>query len=488
MNTFIALTKDTHVEDLKPTMALIKRIELLAIDVENVWSESLATRNDIARSKALQNLITLREIIYEKIDIATMKALAYSDEQLDDRSELNIEATAHRLSFGLWVSFADIRPMRRGIVFESLGIQFDLQKQVLQQHDNFVFRVIRMPIVAYNLQAYDIDPETIASILASLEPTPSSNKNEEEVTEENEEVSSGSRAVTPKASPRPLSTTDNIKVPSKYIVGDLLIFDILFAPPPAYHLRQRKWTMRDTSNSATKLRKSVYPSSVPSRMVWKIPETVLMSDDMRVAVWSEEQKDWVEDSISDYQYNEATRSVTFYITTVGIIALVKKRTVDLPYKKWNLAPVVYKPINALIAAKLKVSDPSDLKAPTLVVPTQPVEEGEDEVKSNHSSRSELPTTTTTSTLTTSHSVESSSTNYFERYTRLTVHTQSNEIVIDIAGSLCTLVKPVSPVFADLLGEPMNPGTLLRRLLRKGVNLLPNAADLAFADRVTFKVH
>jgi hypothetical protein len=243
--------------------------------------------------------------------------------------------------------------------------------------------------------------------------------------------------------------------------------------------------MRNKSASATKLRKAVYPSSVPSRVQLKIPEDVIMTDDMRVAVWNEEQKEWVEDAISDYQYNETTRTVQFYITTVGILALVKKRVVDLPYKKWSLTPVLSKPINALIAAKLRVSDPSELNAAKLELPSPTSTEASEEGKSGDTASTSgdaavvaLPSVS---------NVPSTSTTFFEQYARLTIHTQKLEIVIDIAGSSCKLVKPVTPVFADLLNVNMNPGTLLRRLQRKGVNILPNAVDLAMAERVTTKV-
>ena len=479
MNTFIALTKDTFVEDLKPTIALIKRVEIIARAVENVWGESLATRNVVVRNKALDNLVTLRDIMLEKLDIATVKLLQFSDDHLNDRSEMNIEESAYRLSVGMWASFADVRPIRKSVIFETMGIQIDLQKQLLQQHDNYVFRVIRMPIVAYNMEAYNISSEMVADIMATREPAPVPVLDEDGVPT--------SRMATPRVSPR----TVDVKLPSRYVVGDLMMFEVLYAPQPAFQLRVRKWTMRNKSASATKLRKASYPSSVPSRVQMKVPQDVLMTDDMRVAVWNEELKDWTEDGISDYQYSEATRTVHFYITTVGVLALVKKRVQDLPFKKWTLAPVLSKPINALIAAKLNVSDPSALldagssvveaKAPT------PTEELADHSIADDKSHTGSDTArSVASVIPAVESIVTVPTESYEQYARLTIATQAHEIVIDIVGSLCKLMKPVSPVFADMLNVPMNPGTLLRMLQRKGINLLPNAADLAVADRVTLK--
>lgn len=478
MNTFISLTKDTYVEDLKPTFAVIKRIEQIAQAVETVWSESLAMRNDVARMKALSNLVTLRDIIIEKLDIAAVKHLGFAEDHLNDRQEMNVEETALRLSMGMWASFADTRPIRKSVIFESMGIQLDLQKQLLQQHDNYVFRVTRMPIVAYNMEAYNISPETVAAILASRVPPA-----------DEDEEGGASKAVTPKASPR---AAVDAKLPSRYVVGDLIMFDILYAPQPAFQLRVRKWTMRNKSASAAKLRKAAYPSSVPSRMQLKIPADVLMTDDMRVAVWNEEQKDWTEDGISDYQYSEANRTVHFYITTVGLLALVKKRVADMPYKKWNMTPVLSKPINALISAKLNINDPSVLadSAAKLAVATETAaasaaDDGSASAEEKTGGAPARPAVTVPAVdaaLTAITPADS-----FERYARFTLMTQGLEVVIDIVGSQCKLVKPATPVFADLLNVLMNPGTLLRKLQRKGVNMLPNAVDLHTADRVTTKV-
>jgi hypothetical protein len=67
---------------------------------------------------------------------------------------------------------------------------------------------------------------------------------------------------------------------------------------------------------------------------------------------------------------------------------------------------------------------------------------------------------------------------YERHARLVLQTQLHEVVIDIIGSQCCLVKPDRPYCSDLLGKPFSPGSLLRRLQRKGIHLLPTEVDLA----------
>jgi hypothetical protein len=124
------------------------------------------------------------------------------------------------------------------------------------------------------------------------------------------------------------------------VLGGLIQFDILMSAPPPFHLRAKRWVMRDCSTATTSLRTSHYPSSVASRMLLKVPQNIVMSDAVRVAVWDYVAGDWTEDGISDLQYIEETRTLQFYITTVGTLALVKSRVADFPYKKWSLGPML----------------------------------------------------------------------------------------------------------------------------------------------------
>lgn len=463
MNTFITLTKETVVQDMKPTIALIKNIEKVARRVEDVWSECLANRNHIRGAQALCNLFELQKIIFDKIDVATVKILRFSDKHLNDRTEMNIEETAHELSVGMWASYSDVRPMRKSVQFETMGVQFDIQKQVLQQHDNYVFRVIRMPIVPYNFQAYDVSPETIAAAAATAaaaitpeSPPASSNKHGHHHFGNHNSTTSGH--TTYSAASSATIAANQIPPPTKYVVGDLIVFDILHTPQTAYQLRARKWTLRDNSLNSTRLRKASYPSSVPCRMVLKVPDNVVITDDLRIAVWNEDAKDWVEDGVSEYQYSENTRTVQFYITTVGILALVKKRVVDMPYKKWSMSPILSKQVNQLLATKFKFTGVSEL------------------VNVNNNNSAILSTDTISDVET------------FEQHVRITIQTQKHEVVIDIIGAKCKLIKPDTAIFTDLLGLLLLPGTLLCRLQRKGINLLPTQADLQAADNCNPKVN
>lgn len=388
MNTFISLTREAPVGDMKEAMECIRRIEAMASAVEDTWADSLARKDNAMLRRAADNLSVLRAMVLEKLDQATLPYLRFYDKYVDDRTELNIEEVAVGVSVGMWATFSDMRPPRKSVQLERMGIKLDIPKPLLQQQEKFTYRFTRIPIVTYNLQPYQ-----------SIEC-------------------------------------------SKYVVGDLIYFDILYSPPPSFSIRAKKWTIRDRSQPSMSIRKSDYPSSAQCRMYVKVPEGVLLTDDLRMAVWDEHEQDWVEDGISDYQCNEVTRTVQFYITTVGMLALVKRRTIDMPLKKWALYPVLDKKINTFMRYAADAS-------------------------AGYVQGSKLEGF---------RGLDAAGKTY-ERHARLNISTQFNDVVIDIIGSQVCLIKPDTALFNDLLFVPMSPGCLLKRLQRKGINLLPAESDL-----------
>eukprot|EP00981_Chlorochromonas_danica_P008991 scaffold2392_cov166-Ochromonas_danica.AAC.7 len=417
MNTFISITREATVTDMKDAMEWIKKIEGIAVAVEDVWADSLAQRKTEMQRRASEHLSTLHSMILEKVDQATLPLLRFYDKYVDDRTEMNIEEIATNASVGMWATFSDMRPPRKSVQLERMGIKLDIPKPLLQQQEKFTYRFIRMPIVTYNLNAYDEEKMMNAEI--------------------------GSR---------------RNRLPTKYVVGDLIYFDILLAPPSPFFIRAKKWTLRDHSSHSMTIRKSEYPSSAQCRMYVKVPDGVVLSEDLRVAVWDELEQDWVEDGISDFQCNESTRTVQFYITTVGLLALVKKRTVDIPLKKWTIYPVLSKKINTFMqyssdAAIGYLSEKQleeNFRGLTIVKSTPSQYHGGMEAI--------LPLS-------------------YERHARLVVQSQQFEVTIDIIGSQCCLIKPDSNQFSDLLYKALSPGCLLKRLQRKGVSLLPAHIDL-----------
>lgn len=486
INTFITAAVETQVNDTKEAIEWVKKIEKLANDVEDLWSVNLAKKNYKMLNKLFNNLKVFREMIIEKLDQGTIPLLRFSDKYVNDRVELFLEEMGNQVGMGIWASYNDIRPIRKSVQWEQLGVQLDIPKQLLQQNEKYVYRVTRTPIVTYNLEPYlnptsPVLPQQVVQSDSNnsqaveetkVESTTSTNlqvegegKNDGEETtsppgeEENKESKDETVKEAPSSAPTQIPPVNAWKSSKKFVVGDLINFDILLSPSQAYLIRAKKWTIRDKSSHSTNIRKSSYPSSVACRMFIKVPDGVIVSDDMRIAIWNEDVNDWVEDGISDYQYNEATRIIQFYITTTGTLALVKQRTSDMPLKSWSIYPVLIKPVNSLMTySKDSVEGqyPYENALNDLI--------GLSLVKQPHSS---LPLT-------------------YERHARLQIETKQHSLVIDIVGTRCILIKPEISVFNDIRGKLFTPGVLLKRLQRKGIHLLPTDEDLLSSKECHFK--
>jgi len=98
-----------------------------------------------------------------------------------------------------------MRPIRKAIQFEKLGVQIDVPKQILQQDAKFVHRVIKIPIDTFSLYAYD-----------------------QKFDAQND-------------------TTEDSFQTDKHVVGDLIYIDILNSPPAPFSIRAKKMVIRDRS-------------------------------------------------------------------------------------------------------------------------------------------------------------------------------------------------------------------------------------------------
>ena len=370
LNTFITQTSESQAQELSEVLELTKKIEIVAKAVEASWGDSVAKHDSLSRQKAQDYMSRFSEITLDRLDVATAHLLRFADDHINDRNELQVEEVSGGLSIGLWSSYSDIRPIRKSVQFEKVGIQVDIPKQILQHDARFIHRIIRCPLETMSYNAYHPDA----------------------------------------------SKADFIGQTDKYVIGDLLIMDILRPPPQAFHMRGKKWILRDRSAQSLSVQRSPYPSSVACRCFFKVPEDIFMSEDVTMNTWDAVNKRWTDDGVTDFQYTESNRTAQFYTTSVGTFALVKDRTADIPYKSWSL---------------------------------QPIRSNESILDFNDS---------------------------FEKHARLTISTQKMEIVIDIIGNKCRLMLPEVKQFTDLIGVLTTPGCLLHKLQRRGVNLFPSAFD------------
>ena len=362
LNTFLSLAMDNSARNMEEVMGIVQSINSVAKDVDDTWADSLTDDNRDAQTLALHNLKRCFDLINMKLDSATAELMKYADEKLNDKTELNVEESVNGLILGVWASYSPMRPIRRSVNFEKIGVQIDIPKQILQQDTWFVHRICRMSCEATSQLAYE-------SAFAN-------------------ETKSG-----------------------KYLIGDLIFLEILRPPSGVQGIRAKKWVIRNVSQSTFTVQRSTYPSSVACRVFIKIPDEIYMSEDVSVAVWDPSTQDWSDEGITDFQYTESNRTCQFYVNAVGMFGLVKDRRADLPYKKWSISPV------------------RDL-----------------------------------------------ATNYYEQYSRVIVQTQRVEVVIDVVGHQVRLLRPTSKHFKDLLGVLMSPGQLLRRLQKRGINIMPRMIE------------
>jgi hypothetical protein len=393
INTFLSLCEENISQEWKELFEFVQSIQTVGQSLESKWCESLITRLYSAQMSTEVNIQRCVHQIYSKLDRATANLLRFIETKLNDRSEVHIEEYSKEVSIGLWGSYADIRPIRKSIIFDKQGIQIDVPKQILQHDAGFLFRIIRLSLDPYTLTAYR-DP-TMKNSSSS---------------------SSSSHPTSPPHSSHGLTSSSALHYDTNQytVIGDLITLDILRPPPPAYNLRAKKWILRDKSSIHLNLQRSHYPSSVSCKVLMKVPEEVMMTEDITLMWYDPEACSWKSDGISDFQYTDSNKTAQFYVTTVGTFALVKDRAHDFPYRRWSLTPI-------------------------------------------------RPPPSLSSTL------EASA----ENITRFTVSTQgSQEVVIDIIGTKVKLIRPMNRQLSDLINVELTMGVLLKSLAKRGLNLLP----------------
>lgn len=377
VNTFISVIEDTPVETFADALNACERIERVALPMTLKWGDDLGARDIAKQAKSAAYIDIFSKLIIEKLDLACLNLLRFVDLHLNEKSELSLEENVGCIYIGLWAYFGTASLARKEVKFSRIGFEISIPKQILQQEIRFVHRVIRLPFETNSLLAYrDVHGRSSKSFL--------------------------------------------------YVIGDLHIVELLVPPPLASKIRAKKWTLRDNSVVSMKLRKSPYPSSANMKCTIRVPDTLIMSHDVRAGLWNPETSDWTEAGIADYHWNESERKVEFYLTALGTVALLRDRISDMPYSHWSLRAV----------RKNFLSPESE----------------EEEDRKNSST--------------------------YEQHARFSVTTKNHTVVIDIVGAYCRLKKPDNSSTADILDKDMTPGALCRLLQCRGINIVPTEADLA----------
>lgn len=377
LNTFCAICDESKVKSLREALDIVQKIETVATDVKNYWADCLASNNIQEQKQCVSYLIHFNRTIMDLLDTGTAYILKDPPSVGGDR-DLHLEEVASGVMIGLWGCLMERPGNRKSVQFEKCGVQLDIPKQVFSA-GRLVHRVIRTPLETFNLFPYD-----------------------------NSTIIDGEKT---------LVTNDKI------VVGDLYIMEILHPPKESHHIVSLKWCMKDNSKATYMIHRSPYPSSVPIRCFIKVPDTVVMSNDIRIAVWDEENNEFTEEGVTEFQYSESTRMVQFHITVLGTFALVRNRTAHFPYKRFNISPF----------RDLRQMD------------------------------------------------------YYEKMVRVNIVAGNVDVTIGVTGPNCFIAKTTSKPLLDIINKHMSPGKLLYELQKRGVNLLPTALDLTSATLDVMKV-
>lgn len=411
MNTFITLAQQAGVSDMKEALDSITYMIKVASSVERVWGDAIAKKEDEVVANTTNYIERINGTILKNLDSGTANFLRFVDKHLNDKMEIQEEERAGKVMMAFWGSMSDMRPIRKSVQFEEMGIQMDIPKQILQQESKFVHRAIKIPL----------DPKSMAEFIKkkpALEAPVADSEAPAQSNESAETAEGGGESA--------------IEKEPKQVLADLFYLDIIVPPGQAYEIRTKKWVIRDKSEKATNLHKiASYPSSIATTVFIKVPDYIIVSNDVRVNIWNEELGEWTEDHITDYQFSEQTRLCQFKMTAVGVIALVKNRLSAYPLRQWTLTPV--REIAGLFPES-KGGDAADLQ---------------------------------------------------EQRAVLTVKTTNHTVAINIDAGAVSLARTadLDPAIEDLVGESMNPGMLLTKLRKHGINLLCSEEDVASCEKL-----
>lgn len=73
-------------------------------------------------------------------------------------------------------------------------------------------------------------------------------------------------------------------------------------------------------------------------VIYLLPEYVFITenDDINVAVWDEQEKQWQTEQIGDLVYDKQARKLEFTTKKLAPLAYIQSRCTDYPFKSWKL--------------------------------------------------------------------------------------------------------------------------------------------------------
>ncbi|KAI6653349.1 Protein CASC1 isoform X6 [Oopsacas minuta] len=134
-------------------------------------------------------------------------------------------------------------------------------------------------------------------------------------------------------------------------LGPITILEYIRLPPQPRHMGQ--WKMQDLEPYVIK--QNPYPilqsgqdiaQITPGSKLWpfisvsmSIPDTLVVSEEPKLARWSEELCQWRTDEFTDVKIDLENRKVSFKCNTFSPIALMQDHYLNMPYQGWMVQPM-----------------------------------------------------------------------------------------------------------------------------------------------------
>ena len=288
INTFINDWLNDGQLALKENLTTCMETEVVAKNLQSFMSAAKARGEQSKAETYAEYADILRDTELKKIDYVTSRILRDSSEYTNEKNECKISASVKSLKFGIWVNVA-LKPFRIKVVdFSKTGMIVDIPKP-LALHSVAV-RVVYHP--------------------ANHVPG--------------------------------IRKSDGVDVP----VGGVLHMDMLEVPPSARQVKG--WMMRQVTELSTDVGRMLYPpgatdasassNAPPLRVKCVVPKSVVVPSDLRMGWWDKTSCKWVEDGVSDANFEEESRLLNFHTTQLCSIAIIQPRHLDLPISSWWIRP------------------------------------------------------------------------------------------------------------------------------------------------------
>ena len=289
LNTFVAEWVEDGMLDLEETLSTCIETESVA-RVIDTFASTARGRGEMEKASNFEYYANkLRDAQLKKIDYTTALLLNTASKYTNEKNECKISSDAGSLKFGVWINVA-LKPFRLKVVdFGNSGIIVDIPK-----------------------------PLALHSVAVRVVYHPANH------------VAGGGALL-------------GDEVP----VGGVLHMDLLEMPPTPRNVKG--WVMRQVTSLSKDVGRMSYPpgsdsgggasNAPPLRVKCVLAPTVVVPPVIKMGWWNASAGKWSDEGVTDANFDEATRLLSFHTTQLSSIAMIQPRHLDLPILKWSIRPI-----------------------------------------------------------------------------------------------------------------------------------------------------